>query len=263
MAGCPACGGSLVTDRERGETVCAQCGLVVAEAAVDLGPEWRTFEKEKRVRTAPLKLVVKTDMAVKPEHGMQWRRLARFHRDTLHGYERRLAKIGGELRRIRECASLPQRVAEGAEALVKKYFETVAGFPPEVVAVAVLWTAAKAAGAPRPLEDFLKCSKAEERRVRRVAWRLKEEARLGRRLSVEDYVKTLAARVNLPAAVVKAAVELLERNKRVLAGKNPWVSAAAALWLASLKKLGLLKALAEAAGTTTVSIRNAANRMRV
>jgi transcription initiation factor TFIIIB Brf1 subunit/transcription initiation factor TFIIB len=202
-------------------------------------------------------------MAVKPEHGVQWRRLARFHRETLHGRERRLVKIGGELRRIRECAGLPQSVAEEAEALVKRFFEVVAGFPPEVVAVAVLWTAAKAAGAPRPLEDFLKCSKADERRVRRVAWRLKEAVKLGGKPSIEDYVKTLAARVNLPAAVVKAAVELLERNRRVLAGKNPWVSAAAALWLASLKRLGLLKALAEAAGTTPASIRNAAGRIRV
>ena len=84
-----------------------------------------------------------------------------------------------------------------------------------------------------------------------------------RRPGIEDYVKALAARVNLPAAVVKAAVDILERNKRVLAGKNPWVSAAAALWLASFKKLGLLKALAEAAGTTTASIRNAAKRLRV
>jgi len=263
MAGCPVCGGPLVTDRERGETVCAQCGLVVAESAVDMGPEWRSFDKVKRVRTAPLKLVVKTDMAVKPEHGARWRRLARFHRETMHGYERRLVKIGGEIRRIRECAGLPQSVAEEAESLVKRYFEVVAGFPPEVVAVAVLWTAAKVAGVPRPLEDFLRCSKAEERRVRRVAWRLKEEMRLGMRLSVEDYVKTLAARVNLPASIARSAVELLERNRRVLFGKNPWVSAAAALWLASLKKLGLLKALAEASGATTVSIRKAAGRMRV
>jgi len=244
--------------------VCAQCGLVVAESAVDMGPEWRVFEKEKRVRTAPFKLVVKTDMAVKPEHGVQWRRLAKFHRETLHGYERRLVKIGAELKRVRECAGLPQRVAEEAEALVKRFFEVVAGFPPEVVAVAVLWTAAKAAGAPRPLEDFFRCSKTEERRVRRVAWRLKEEMRLGRRPGIEDYVKTLAARVNLPASVVKAAVEILERNRRVLFGKNPWVSAAAAaLWLASLKRLGLLKALAEASGATTVSIRKAAGRMKV
>ncbi len=199
---------------------------------------------------------------VKAEHGAQWRRLAKLHRDTLHGYERRLVKIGAELKRIRECVGLPQHMVEEAESLVKRHFEVVAGFPPEVVAVAVLWTAAKAAGVPRPLEDFLKCSRAEERRVRRVAWRLKEEARLGRR-PIEDYVKTLAARVDLPAAVVKAAVELLEMNRRVLFGKNPWVSAAAALWLASFKKLGLLKALAEAAGTTTVSIRKAAGRMRV
>jgi transcription initiation factor TFIIB len=263
MAGCPACGGPLVDDRERGEVVCAQCGLVVAEAVVDMGPEWRSFDKEKRVRTAPLRLVVKADMAVKPEHGARWRRLARFHRETLHGRERRLVKIGGEIRRIRECVGLPQSVVEEAESLVKRYFDVVAGFPPEVVAVAVLWTAAKAADMPRPLEDFLKCSRAEERRVRRVAWRLKEEARPGRRPSVEDYVKTLAARVNLPAPVVKSAVEILERNRRVLFGKNPWVFAAAALWLASLKKLGLLKALAEAAGTTTVSIRKAAERMKV
>jgi len=262
VAGCPVCGGPLVTDRERGETVCAQCGLVVAET-VDVGPEWRTFEKEKRVRTAPLKLVVKTDMAVKAEHGARWRRLARFHRETLHGRERRLVKIGGEIRRIRECAGLPQSVVEEAEALVKRFFEVVAGFPPEVVAVAVLWTAAKAAGMPRPLEDFLRCSKADESRVRKAAWRLKEAMKQSRRPSIEDYVKTLAARVNLPAAVVKAAVELLEKNRRVLFGKNPWVSAAAALWLASLKKLGLLKALAEAAGTTTVGIRKAAGRMRV
>jgi len=146
---------------------------------------------------------------------------------------------------------------------VKRYFDVVGGFPPEVVAVAVLWTVAKVAGVPRPLEDFLRCSRAEERRVRRVAWRLKEAVRQSRRPSIEDYVGTLAARVNLPAPVVKAAVEILEQNRRLLFGKNPWVSAAAALWLASLKKLGLLKALAEAAGTTTASIRNAANRLRV
>ena len=85
-----------------------------------------------------------------------------------------------------------------------------------------------------------------------------------RRPGIEDYVGTLAARVNLPASIVKSAVELLERNRRVLTGKNPWVwAAAAALWLASFKKLGLLKALAEAAGATTASIRNAAKRLRV
>ncbi len=200
----------------------------MAESAVGVGPEWRVFDEKRRVRAAPLKLVVKTDMAVRPEHGARWRVLARLHRETLHARERRLVEIGAELKRVRECVGLPQHVMEEAESLVKKYFEVVGGLPPEVAAVAVLWTAAKATGAPRPLEDFLKCSKAEERRVRKAAWRLKEAMRQSKRLSIEDYVKTLAARVDLPAPVVKAAVELLERNRRVLFGKNPWVSAAAA-----------------------------------
>jgi transcription initiation factor TFIIIB Brf1 subunit/transcription initiation factor TFIIB len=137
--GCPACGGPLVTDRERGEVVCAQCGLVVAEATVDTGPERHVFdEREKRrVRTVPPKFIIKTDMAVRPKHGARWRRLARLRRDILPGHERRLVEIGAELKRIRECLGLPQRAVEEAEALAKKYFEVVVGFPPEVVAVAV------------------------------------------------------------------------------------------------------------------------------
>ncbi len=189
--------------------------------------------EKRRVRAAPLKLVVRTDMAVRPEHGVRWRRRAKFHRETLHGYERRLAKIGGEIRRVKECVGLPQHVMEEAESLVKRYFDVMTGFSPEVVAVAVLWIAAKVAEVPRPLEDFLKCSEASERRVRKAAWRLKEVMKLERRPSVEDYVETLAA------SVVKSAVELLERNRRVLAGKNLWVWAAA-LWLALFKRLGLL-----------------------
>jgi transcription initiation factor TFIIIB Brf1 subunit/transcription initiation factor TFIIB len=112
------------------------------------------------------------------------------------------------------------------------------------------------------LDRWRTCSKADEGRARKAAWRLKEAVKLGRRPSIEDYVKTLAARVDLPAPVVKSAVELLERNGRVLAGKNPWVSAAA-LWLALFKKLGLLTRLAGAAGTTPASIREAAERMRL
>jgi Transcription initiation factor TFIIIB, Brf1 subunit/Transcription initiation factor TFIIB len=225
-----------------------QCGVVVSESTVDTGPEWRSFDREKRIRTAPLKL--KTDMAVKLEHGARWRRLSKFHREALHSREWRLAEIGAELKRVKECVGLPQSVVEDAEALLRRHLKAVKGFSAEAVAVAALWTAAKAAGMPRPLEDFLKCSKADEGRVRKAAWRLKETVRLVGRLAVEDYVKTIAARVDLPTSIAKAAVELLEKNKRVLTGKNPWVYAAAALWVASFKRFGLLKLLAEAAGST-------------
>jgi transcription initiation factor TFIIB len=55
---CPACGGLLVNDRKRGEVVCAQCGLVVAESAVDVGLERRVFggrvEAAKRLLTGAM-----------------------------------------------------------------------------------------------------------------------------------------------------------------------------------------------------------------
>ncbi|ERJ06657.1 Transcription initiation factor IIB 4 protein, partial [Halorhabdus tiamatea SARL4B] len=45
---CPECGGDLVTDSERGETVCAECGLVVEEDEIDPGPEWRAFDAKEK-----------------------------------------------------------------------------------------------------------------------------------------------------------------------------------------------------------------------
>jgi hypothetical protein len=60
---------------------------------------------------------------------------------------------------------------------------------------------------------FLKCNKANERRVKRATWRLKNVIRLGRRLTVEDYVKGLVARVGLLAPVVKSAAELLSGTR--------------------------------------------------
>ena len=237
--------------------------MVVSESAVDTGPEWRSFDKEKRARTYPLKLVAKTDIAVKPEHGAQWRRLARFHKEALHSREWKLAEVGAELRRVKECADLPQHVMGAAEELAKKYFSLVAEFPPEVAAVALLWTAAKRLGEPRPLKDFLRCSKAEKGQVKKAAWRLNGVVKPRRRMPIEEYIKTVAARAGLPASTAKAALEILEKNKRRLTGKNPWVWAAAALWLASSRRPGLLKALAEAAGSTPFGVKDAAKKMRI
>jgi transcription initiation factor TFIIB len=42
---CPECGSrQLVHDYERAELVCNECGLVVDEDFIDMGPEWRAFD---------------------------------------------------------------------------------------------------------------------------------------------------------------------------------------------------------------------------
>jgi len=131
-----------------------------------------------RIRAAPLRLVNKTEIGVKAEHGTRWLALASFNRDTLHGREMRLASIGAEVSRVRECAGAPHRVAEAALALVRRHIYELEGL--SAGAVAALWLAARDLGGPRPLRDFLKCSRADKSAVKRAAWRLEEAAR-GRR----------------------------------------------------------------------------------
>ena len=192
-----------------------------------------------RIRAAPLRLVSRTEMGVKAGHVARRLALAGFYRDALHGREMRLASIGAEMSRVRECAGAPHRAAEAA-----------------------LWLAARDLGGPRPLRDFLKCSKADRSAVRRAAWRLEEAAR-GRRPPIEEYVKTVAARAGLPAAYVRRAIEILEGNRKAVVGRNPWVLAAASLWLATYKEYGMLIRLANAAGATVVGVESAARRIRV
>ena len=46
---CPQCGSTdLIGDYERAEVVCANCGLVIDDNLVDMGPEWRAFDHEQR-----------------------------------------------------------------------------------------------------------------------------------------------------------------------------------------------------------------------
>ena len=45
---CPECGGTLfIEDKNRGELVCAKCGLVLEEGFIDRGQEWRSFDSEQ------------------------------------------------------------------------------------------------------------------------------------------------------------------------------------------------------------------------
>jgi hypothetical protein len=76
---------------------------------VDTGPERRAYGASQlvRIRAAPLRLVSRTEIGVKAGHGPRWLALAGFHRDTLHGKEARLAAIGAEIGRVRECAGAP------------------------------------------------------------------------------------------------------------------------------------------------------------
>ncbi|MGA1872583.1 MAG: TFIIB-type zinc ribbon-containing protein, partial [Thermoplasmatota archaeon] len=42
---CPECGSEhIIRDYERGELVCGDCGIVINDLQIDMGPEWRAFD---------------------------------------------------------------------------------------------------------------------------------------------------------------------------------------------------------------------------
>jgi len=58
--------------------------------------------------------------------------LASFDRDALNWREMRLAAIGAEVSRVRECAGAPHRVAEAALALVRRHVHDLEGLSARV-----------------------------------------------------------------------------------------------------------------------------------
>ena len=65
---CPRCGKSrMVIDGTGSELCCSNCGLVVREKIVDVGPEWRSFsgdEKGDRSRTGTPTSIAIHDMGL-------------------------------------------------------------------------------------------------------------------------------------------------------------------------------------------------------
>src|SRR3989338_2241783 len=45
---CPECAGiNLILNKEKGEVICRDCGLVIEERMVDFGQEWREFDSDQ------------------------------------------------------------------------------------------------------------------------------------------------------------------------------------------------------------------------
>ncbi len=81
----------------------------------------------------PLDAEARTDAASLAPYGTRLRGGFSTPSKRLHGCERRLSAIGGELKRIRA----PVRRVMEAEALLK-YFDVVESLPPEAAAAALL-----------------------------------------------------------------------------------------------------------------------------
>ncbi|GAA0300592.1 transcription initiation factor IIB [Halarchaeum salinum] len=257
---CPECGGTLRTDESHGETVCADCGLVVDEDGIDRGPEWRAFnsqEKDQKSRVGAPTTNMMHDKGLSTNIGWQnkdaygnslssrqrqkMQRLRTWNERfrTRNSKERNLKQALGEIERMSSALGLPKEVRETASVIYRRALDEdlLPGRSIEGVATAALYAAARQMQTPRSLDEVATVSRIDDMEFKRTYRYIVRE------LSLEvapadpaSYVPRFVSELDLSDEVERQARELLKTagDQGVTSGKSPVGLAAAAIYAASL-----------------------------
>jgi len=281
---CPECGGDLVADGERGETVCEECGLVVEEDEIDPGPEWRAFdakEKDEKSRVGAPTTNMMHDKGLSTNIGWQdkdaygnslssrqrekMQRLRTWNERfrTRDSKERNLKQALGEIDRMASALGLPDNVRETSSVIYRRALDEdlLPGRSIEGVATSSLYAAARQAGTPRSLDEITAVSRVEKDEIARTYRYVVRELGLEiQPADPESYVPRFASDLELSDEVERRARQLLQNAKEqgVHSGKSPVGLAAAAVYAASLltNEKVTQSEVSEVANISEVTIRN-------
>jgi len=257
---CPECEGALVADAEHGETVCRDCGLVVEEAEIDRGPEWRAFdagERDRKSRVGAPTTKMMHDKGLSTNIGWQdkdayGRALSSSQREkmqrlrtwnerfrTRDSRERNLKQALGEIDRMASALGLPENVRETASVIYRRALQEnlLPGRSIEGVATAALYAAARQGGVPRSLDEVTKVSRVDRMELTRTYRYVVKELQLEiQPADPASYLPRIVSDLELPEEVTRQARRLLEtaQSEGITSGKSPVGLAAAAVYAASL-----------------------------
>ena len=281
---CPECGGQLATDTEHGETVCADCGLVVEEDEIDRGPEWRAFdsaEKDQKSRVGAPTTNMMHDKGLSTNIGWQdkdaygkslssrqrekMQRLRTWNERfrTRDSKERNLKQALGEIDRMASAQGLPDNVRETASVIYRRALDEdlLPGRSIEGVSTSCVYAAARMAGVPRSLDEIADVSRVEKAEIARTYRYVVRELKLEvKPADPEQYVPRFASDLELSEESEMRAKGLLKnaKEKGVHSGKSPVGLAAAAVYAAALltNEKTTQAAVSEVADISEVTIRN-------
>ncbi|MGC2034574.1 MAG: transcription initiation factor IIB [Thermoplasmata archaeon] len=282
---CSNCGSTHLTrDYEKGELVCDECGLVLEEAMIDQGPEWRAFDSEqgeKRTRTgAPTTLTIH-DKGLSTEIGWKnrdpygksiptrnraqlyrlrkWQRRIRVSNAT----ERNLAFALAELDRIASSMALPRNVRETAAMIYRKAVNRnlIRGRSIEGVVAASLYGSCRQCNVPRTLDEIASKSRIGRKEIGRTYRFMTRELKLKLMPTrPQDYIQRFCSELKLKGEIQTRANEILKEatERELTSGRGPTGVAAAAIYIASVQcgERRTQREVAEVAGVTEVTIRN-------
>jgi len=281
---CPECGADLVTDEERAETVCSECGVVIDEDHIDRGPEWRAFdaqEKDEKSRVGAPTTQTMHDKGLSTTIGwrdedaygraLSSRKRERMKRlrtwderfRTKTARERNLKQALGEIDRMASALGLPGNVRETASVIYRRALEEdlLPGRSIEAMATASLYAAARQANTPRSLDECSNVSRVDQQSFARAYRYIVSELGLAvEPAAPESYLPRFVSDLDLSDEVERLARDLLEaaKEKSVHSGKSPVGLAAASIYAAALlsNERVTQSAIGEVTEVSEVTIRN-------
>lgn len=283
---CPECGSKdVVQDIEKGEKICASCGLVVSEHRIDSGPEWRAFtsdEKDARSRAgAPTNYSIHdkglSTMIDWRDHDSSGKRFTAKKRSEIYrlrkwqirtrvhsSVDRNLAQAMSELDRLSSQLGLTKSIKELAALLYRKLIVRRLARSRSIDAMvgASIYAACRLRNAPRSLEEIARHSRVNRKKIGQHYRLLVEKLKL--RMPISDpanYVPRFITELSLPGIVQQKVIEILEQakeNRTLVTGRDPRGLAAAAIYIASILTDHRVtqRDIAMAAGVTEVTVRN-------
>jgi transcription initiation factor TFIIB len=286
---CPQCNSQyLIKDEKTGETYCQSCGYVISEIGIDLGPEWREFEKETRHRVGlPYSIMFDhlglsttiskdlKDVTGKPlpkevtEHLSELKKIDYTSQPSIT-QKRNIQQAINVLRVYADKLNLPAHVSEEALNIYKQALKKnlIHGRAIRNIIAAATYAACRISGIPRDLREFEKVyPRVTKKDVARDYRLLKEYLNLKVPLSDPTiYVNKIASKLGLGQNIVQETIKILNKAEEIGAtmSKDPVGIAAAALFLTCRKNNLNVKEkdIAEKSGVTLVTIRNRSKELK-
>jgi len=277
---CPECGSiNLFWNKDRGEIICRDCGLVIEDKMIDFTQEWREFDTdshEKRRRAGAPMTYTQFDQGLGTDIGRKadlsalgaknrnkFFRLRKWQYRISTAIERNLKLALAELKRVASYLKLPGSVEEEAARVYTMAVQKglVRGRSMESVVAGALYAACRRHEVPRTLDELSEASGIEKKEIGRTYRFVTRE--LGITIlpsNPADYIARFSSALKLSAETQSNAIEILESAQKaeLTSGRGPTGIAAAALYVSALLhgEKRTQREVADVAGVTEVTIRN-------
>lgn len=282
---CTDCGNSnLLRDYETGELVCQACGIVVSDALLATGPEWRAFDQEQRDKLprvgAPVTWTIHdkglsttigwqdrdaSGRKLSPEERARLYRLRKWHRRSKvsDSTQRNLAHALSEMSKISYKLNLPRNVIETSSMIYRRAIQKqlIRGRTIQSVAVASIYMACRQCGVIRTLEDVAGAANITKKEAaRNYRFLLRELKPSVPQVNPRGYISKIVNKLALSGETERLAMAILNQasEMKLTSGRGPSGIAAACIYISSqlTDERRTQGEIAKEAQVTEVTIRN-------